>query len=95
MRPPTATFKRSGLEQLFSRKTRPQIDAPQRKTASFQKLWRLEPRMEPCAMEGVISTDYWQWSRGIPLAAGEERSIASTPIYLLVRCNIPLGSGRT
>ena len=46
-------------------------------------------------MEGVISTDYWQWSRGIPLAAGEERSIASTPIYLLVRSNIPLGSGRT
>ena len=51
--------------------------------------------MEPCAMEGVISTDYWQWSRGIPLAAGKERSVGSTPIYLLVRSNIPLGSGRT
>ena len=54
---------RPGLEQRFARRTRPRVDAPQRKTQTVPANWGEVPRS--CTEEfpqngGKIATDYWQ-----------------------------------
>ena len=46
---------RPGLEQRFARRTRPRVDAPQRKTQTVPANWGEVP-----APVREISTDYWE-----------------------------------
>ena len=71
--PKNRLLHRPGLEQRFARKTRPRIDAPQRKA-------RLKPR-RPGLEAQPVPTDYWQrlsdkleFSLGAGLAYWQEPS---------------------
>ncbi|CRY92542.1 hypothetical protein SynWH8103_01818 [Synechococcus sp. WH 8103] len=61
---------RPGLEQRFARKTRPRIDAPQRKSSNPQHAAHLDHQPEP------ISQDYWQ-----RLSDKLEFALAAGPVY--------------